>query len=181
MKEFFRKRMVALKRQPSNIPLFVLVVALLVYSLNTSYVSETTQKLYGSNMGLAGFITMLLSILIFVVFLNAFPKRQKPKVSMLIIMYVMFALIIAADIYYGTGVDRSLAVIDQTNPENAFRTDFPYILKSQRLVYIHAVIVGIVAVLVALLPVYTKLLRKVKTSIDVEDNGQMGEIDIAEE
>ena len=39
----------------------------------------------------------------------------------------------------------------------------------------------ITAVLVATLPFYTKLLRKIKTSIEVEDNGEMGEIDISGE
>ena len=36
-------------------------------------------------------------------------------------------------------------------------------------------------VITALLPVYTKLLRKINTSIIVEDNGKMGEIDISGE
>ena len=35
--------------------------------------------------------------------------------------------------------------------------------------------------LVLLLPVYSKLLRKIKTSIDVGDNGEMGAIDISGE
>lgn len=36
-------------------------------------------------------------------------------------------------------------------------------------------------VITALLPVYTKLLRKINTSIIVEDNGALGEIDISGE
>ena len=35
--------------------------------------------------------------------------------------------------------------------------------------------------LVALLPIYGKLLRKIKTSIEVEDNGKLDEIDISGE
>ena len=34
VREFFRKRVVALKRKPQTIPLFVLVIAFLYYSLN---------------------------------------------------------------------------------------------------------------------------------------------------
>jgi len=181
MAEFFRKRMVALKRRPSNIPLFVLVVAFLVYALNTSFVSDTTAKLMGNNMGLTGFITMLTSILIFVVYLNAFPKRQKPKTILLVLFFVMLAIIIAADFYYGNAVTKSLALVDERDAANTFRVDYPYIQKAQNLVRVHAIILIIDGLLVALLPVYSKLLRKIKTSVDVEDNGQMGEIDISEE
>jgi hypothetical protein len=35
--------------------------------------------------------------------------------------------------------------------------------------------------LVVLLPVYSKMLRSIKTSIIVEDNGKLGEIDISGE
>ena len=43
------------------------------------------------------------------------------------------------------------------------------------------VIEGIGAILVVLLPVYTKLLRKINTSITVEGNGDLGVIDISGE
>ena len=46
---------------------------------------------------------------------------------------------------------------------------------------VHQVIVIIGIALVALLPVYSKLLRKIKTSIEVEDNGGMDAIDISGE
>ena len=39
----------------------------------------------------------------------------------------------------------------------------------------------IAAVLIALLPVYTKLLRKIKTSVEVDDNGEIGAIDLSGE
>ena len=100
MKEFFRKQIVNLKRSPQNIPLVVLVVAFLVYSLNLTYISHTTSRIQGSGMGLYGFITMLLSMLSFVCFFNSFPRRKKPNMPMLILMFIMFAIIIFADIKY---------------------------------------------------------------------------------
>ena len=42
MKEFFRKRMVALKRKPQMIALVVLGIAFVYYSLNLTHVSNTT-------------------------------------------------------------------------------------------------------------------------------------------
>jgi hypothetical protein len=43
------------------------------------------------------------------------------------------------------------------------------------------VLEGIGVLLVVLMPVYTKLLRKINTSITVEDNGKMDVIDISGE
>ena len=40
------------------------------------------------------------------------------------------------------------------------------------------ILVGVSAVLVILLPFYSKLLRKINTSVAVEDNGAMGNIEI---
>jgi hypothetical protein len=39
----------------------------------------------------------------------------------------------------------------------------------------------ITAALVILLPVYSKMIRKIKTSIEVEDNGEMEAIDLSGE
>jgi hypothetical protein len=46
---------------------------------------------------------------------------------------------------------------------------------------VHSVILVIGLVLVALLPVYSKLLRKINTNIEVEGNRDMGAIDISGE
>ena len=43
-----------------------------------------------------------------------------------------------------------------------------------------SVLVALLA-LIVLLPVYSKMIRKIKTSIEVEDNGEMGTIDLSGE
>ncbi|MBR0313146.1 MAG: hypothetical protein IJQ98_12225, partial [Oscillospiraceae bacterium] len=98
MPEFLRKLFVSLKRSPSVIALIVLVIAFLQYSLNLTHISDTTAKIQGSGMGLCGFATMLFSMLSLVCFLNAFPRRKKPVVPMLVLMFCMFAIIIFCDI-----------------------------------------------------------------------------------
>ena len=45
MKEFIRKTIVSLKRKPQTIPLLVLALAFLVYSLNLTHISDTTAKI----------------------------------------------------------------------------------------------------------------------------------------
>jgi hypothetical protein len=45
MKEFFRKKMVGLKRKPQTIALVVLAVAFIYYSLNLTQISNTTNAI----------------------------------------------------------------------------------------------------------------------------------------
>ena len=171
--EFIRKQIVSLKRSPQNIPLVVLVIAFLVYSLNLTYISHTTSRIQGSGMGLYGFITMLLSMLSFVCFFNSFPRRKKPNMPMLILMFVMFAIIIFCDIKY-----RGLIYTALNRAENPIAPE-DYITRAYSVLMTHIIILAVGAVLVCLMPVYSKAIRSIKTSIEVEDNGNMGAIDIA--
>ena len=175
MPEFFRKIVVALKRRPQTIPLLVLVAAFLIYSLNLTHISHTTSRIQGPGMGLYGFITMLLSMLSFVCFMNAFPHRKKVNVPMLVLMFAMFAAIIFADIQY-----RGLIHTALTRDVNPIAEEV-YITKSFNMLRNHIIVLLVGSGLIALLPVYSKWLRKINTSIGVEDNGKLDEIDISGE
>ena len=74
LKELWRIFMVALKRKPFMIPEVALVITFLYYAFHLSSVSNTTAKIQGTGMGLAGFCTMLFSMLSFMCFINA-PER----------------------------------------------------------------------------------------------------------
>lgn len=178
MPEFLRKLFVSLKRSPSVIALIVLVIAFLQYSLNLTHISDTTAKIQGSGMGLCGFATMLFSMLSLVCFLNAFPRRKKPVVPMLVLMFCMFAIIIFCDIHY-----MGLITLALTRADNPIVIDNQtlYIAKAFNVLYDHIIIEVVGIALIVLLPVYSKLLRKINTSIVVEDNGKLGEIDISGE
>ena len=178
IREFFRKLLVGLKRRPQIIPLLVFVAAFLYYSLNLSNVSDTTAKVQGQGMGLCGFATMLFSILSFVCFLNAFPKRKKANIPMVVLMFVMFGIIIFCDIYYSNLIYTAL-----TRAENPIILDLGtlYIAYAYNMLNTHIVILAAGVVLIVLLPVYSKLLRKINTNINVEDNGSLAEIDISGE
>ncbi|MCD7755535.1 MAG: hypothetical protein LUJ09_04285 [Firmicutes bacterium] len=177
IREFFRRKIVSLKRNPSMIPMVMLVVAFLEFSLNLTSFSNTTAKIQGSGMGLSQFTIMLLSILSVVCLLNSFPRRKKANVPMIVVMFVMFAVIIFCDIYYNNAIYAAV-----TRAENPIVIDSStaYISKAYSLLQVHVVLVCVTAALVALLPVYSKLLKKIKTSVEVEDNGEMDEIEIAE-
>lgn len=174
--ESLRKFIVSLKRKPQNIAMVALVISFLVYSLNLTSISNTTAKIQGAGMGFSGFCTMLLSILSFVCFLNAFPYRKKVNVPMLVLMFVMFAIVVGCDCYYLRCITRAL-----TRAESPIRAaDFPYIAKAQSTLHAHIVLLGVTTVLVITMPAYRKALRKIKTSVEVEDNGKLDKIELSD-
>ena len=147
MKEFFRKKMVGLKRKPQTIALVVLVVAFLYYSLNLTQISNTTAKVQGPGMGLSGFVTMLFSILSLVCFMNAFPHRKKVNIPMLVLMFIMIGIIIYCDIYYGGRITNAITRAD--NPIDPTGAN-SYITNAQNMLKVHMIILIIGAGLTAL-------------------------------
>ena len=177
IKESVRKGIVSLKRNPSVIPLVMLFVAFLYYSLNLTNMSDTTAKIQGMGMGLSQFCIMLFSLLSFVCMLNAFPKRKKPVLPMVILLFVMFGIIIFADIHYCNGI---MAALNRAESPIVLDANTAYIADAYNMLQTFMVLMGVTAALVVTLPFYSKLIRKIKTSVDVEDNGEMAQIEISE-
>lgn len=175
MPEFLRKLVVSLKRKPQTIALLAFLIAFLVYSLNLTHVSHTTARIQGPGMGLYGFVTMLFSMLSFVCFSNAYPKRKKPVIPMLALMFAMLGAVIFCDVRY-----RALIHAALNRAENPIAPEV-YIDKAYAMLGTHIWLLLIGAALVLLMPLYSKWLRSIKTSIIVEDNGKLGEIDISGE
>lgn len=178
MKEFIRKFFVSLKRNPQSIPLVALAAAFIVYSFRLTSISNTTARINTANMGQCEFAAMLFSILAFVCFLRTFPKRQKVNKPMLILLFLMLALLVCADSVYLIRINEAL-----TRAENTVIIDEKtmFIVEAQSTMTMHIILVAVCAVLLATLPIYAKLLRKINTSIDVEGNGDMDVIDISGE
>ena len=178
IKEKIRKVLVSLKRNPQFLPLAALTVSFLVLSLNLTDISDTTAKIYGANMGLCGFISMLLSILSYVCMFSAYPKRQKPNWLMIALMLVMYAIVIFADSYY---LDRITYALTRPEDPIVVTPATQYIYNAQYYLGIHIVTIIITMVTVVLEPLYAKLLKKINTSIEVADNGELESIDISNE
>lgn len=178
MKEFVRKFFVSLKRSPQNIALVALAAAFIFYSFRLTDISNTTARINTANMGQCEFAAMLFSILAFVCFLRSFPKRQKANVPMLVLLFLMLALLIFVDSVYLFRIDEALNRAENIIEINA---NTMFIVNAWNTVIVHIVLVAVTIVLLAALPVYSKLLRKINTSIDVEGNGDMDEIDISGE
>ena len=178
IKEAFRKFLVALKKNPQVIPLLAHTVAFCIFSLNLTAISNTTAKIYGANMGLCAFVSMLFSILAYVCLFSAYPKRKKPNVMMIALILVLYAAIIYADFYYYGRINAALT--RENSPIQITQATF-YILQAQYIMVEHIIAVAVSAVFVVLEPVFAKLLKKINTSIDVEDNGSLGAIDLSDE
>ena len=177
-KERVRKILVSLKRNPQSIPLLAHTISFFLFSLNLTDISDTTMGVYGRHMGLCSFVSMLLSILIYVCLFSAFPKRQKPNWLMIALMYVMYVIILFADYYYLGRIDYAL-----TRPETPIVVTEAnqYIYNAQYFVSMHMVTIVITMVCIALEPLFAKLFKKINTSIEIEDNGELGTIDIGDE
>lgn len=177
LKEGLRKFIVGLKRNPSLIPLVMLFVSFLYYSLNLTHMSDTTALIQAKGMGLCQFSIMLFNLLSLVCMLNAFPRRKKANVPMVVLMFLMFGVLVYADIHYLNGIAAALA-----NTENPITLDAStaYIAKAYNMLVTYQTMIFVTGGLVVLLPVYSKLLRKIKTSVEVEDNGEMAEIEIGD-
>ena len=176
--ELWRKFLVALKRRPQLIALTALILTFLFYALNLMYISDTTAKIQGTGMGLCGFCTMLFSMLSFMCFINAFPYRKKPNVPMIILMFIMFAIIIGADVLY---IRQIYAAVYRAENPTIVTVSTIYIAYAEWYLRIHIYMMVITIALILLLPVYSKLIRRIKTSIEVEDNGEMAAIDLTSE
>ncbi|MDE7330126.1 MAG: hypothetical protein K2N30_03380, partial [Clostridia bacterium] len=99
VKEWFRKKTVALKRAPQNIPLAYFVIVSVYFLLALFVISMAVEKSATEPLtpatGICIFISTLLSILVLVSFLNSFPKRKKPNIFFIVLTFVMIAGMIA--------------------------------------------------------------------------------------
>ena len=82
---------------------------------------------------------------------------------------------IFCDIHYLNGI---AAALNRTESPIKLSESTIYIAKAFNMLATYQTMIIVTAVLVVLMPVYSRLLKKVKTSIEVEDNGTMVEIEI---
>ena len=92
-------------------------------------------------------------------------------------MFVMFAIVIFCDGFYMRAIQYAVTRAD--NPI-AITDTTAYISKALSILKTHIAALGVTIVLIVLMPVYKKWLRSIKTSVEVEDNGQLDAIEIEE-
>jgi hypothetical protein len=97
---------------------------------------------------------------------------------MLVLLILMLGVIIYCDFYYGGRI--TAAVTRTENPIDPTGNNI-YISQAQTMLHVHVILIIIGAALTILLPLYTPLIRKINTSVEVSGNEGMGTIDISGE
>lgn len=177
VKEWFRKRVVALKRSTHNIPLLFTVLVTMLWLVWLFTFSKSIYLTSSATWtGMAVFANTMLSILIVPLFLNAFPKRKKPNIVFIVLLFVFMVAIVLCDVLYYVQESNYLA-----NQSQDFLNKNPCLNQSLTLAIAHIVLVGVSAVLLATLPLYKKLIMKINTKKVLESNDLTEEIDTSEE
>lgn len=173
VKEWFRKKIVGLKRRPNNIPFVLFLITSMIFLLNLSAFSQTGMIGFGNGdmLGFPIFVNCLLSILIVVLHLSAFPKRGK-KISIFhyVLVYVFAAAMLGMDILYYIKLNSIVALNNQT-----LATAADFVRSSATVCITHIVFLAISVIALALLPLYSKLIMKINTSKNLEES-QLNEV-----
>lgn len=181
IKEWCRKKVVALKVKPQIIPLLILAITTICFMLFLNNFSKAIYASFNDSRtkatGICVFISTLLSLLVLVSFLNAFPKRKKPNLFFVALVFAMIAGMLACDIVYFVEMKNC---IDFNGAESSLSQK---VQPGQPCIIAHIVLLGVSAVVFALLPVYSKLIRKIDTSKKLESATEHmnGGIDIEED
>lgn len=165
IKEWFRKKMVSLKRRPNIIPLLMIIISCFVLNLNLTAYSDTVAQINEPGMGLTLFVVTLCSFLMVIGFATSFPKRKNPKIISIILVCIMIIISIAGQalfyyfIIYGTELKANPIVITPAKR---------YITKAKITCIAHIVCNIISLLLIVTMPIYSKLLKRVNTQVEFD-------------
>jgi len=90
-------------------------------------------------------------------------------------MFLMFAIIIYCDIHYCNAI---MAALTRAESPIVLDVTTQYIADAYNMLGTFMVLICVTAGLVVTLPLYSKWLKRINTSVEVEDNGDMTHIEI---
>lgn len=171
MKEFLRKQIVGLKRRPQNICTLLLVICCMIYTFNLTAHSNASMYVSSNVVALYVFGITLLSMLAIFTHINIYAPRQKLKLLMQILLYIIILAQIAMNgLYY-------MEMIAQMNSADSIRRNAD-VIKSVNCSFIHIVALAITLFALITKPIYAKLLNKIDTTVpdpelmDVNDDDE---------
>lgn len=180
IKERCRKFIVKLKRNTKLIPYTYLIIIMFLWLIWLFTFSRSVAELSKAEWGgMSIFLTTLFSILSVAVFGSAFPKRKKTNVALLCVLFAFLIIVILSQVLYYVKVGDYIYHGSNFNAEDLAKR--PYLEQSLNLSIAVMVLYGIGILLVATLPLYKKLLLKINTRKDLEENKLSEEIDTSEE
>ncbi len=184
VKEWLRKFTVKLKHKTHMIPLVIVLISSLVYLCSLNTLSIALNDIQGiDSAGICMFVNTLVSILVLLVFLNAFPKRKKPNIVMLVGVFVLLGLLLALDLVFYFKVvnfaEMSAKKVFMTLDE--YYAEHPMIIPALNKVILHVIFVGISILALAFLPLYKMGINKINTRKVLAENEIKEEIDTSAE
>lgn len=180
IKEWARKKVVGLKRSPQTITLVALFITTALWLIWLFTFSKTIDKCSSAEWcGLVVFVNTLVSILILALFGSAFPKRKKPSIVFIALLFVFMALIIVCDVVYY--VQMKGYIYGASNLTASDLKKDSYVLDSLTLAIVHMVLIGVCALLLATLPLYKRLINMINTKKEVASNEIKEVIDVEED
>ena len=183
MKEFFRKKLVGLKRNPQVIALLFLIIACAIFTFNLGAHSNTSVSNYsetfttewakteqGQQMGgvvpalyripgLYVFVLTLFSILSVISYLSVY-KRGKLSVAMLVVTFAMLVVMCVCDFMYV----QAISFYAGSYGSKKLADVQPSIINA----YIHMVANIVAMIFMAAVPLMRKLLNLIDTSVEDE-------------
>ncbi|MDE6355662.1 MAG: hypothetical protein K2L67_00250 [Clostridia bacterium] len=185
VKEWFRKFIVKLKHKTHMIPLVVLLISSLTYLCILNSLSIVIDKNSGiESVGICVFVNTLASVLILLMFLNAFPKRKKPNIVMIVGVFLVMAVLIALDVLVYVNTIKFIKIAYKSTNiaylEATFKACKGLGAALNNLI-IHAVFVGIAFLALAFLPLYKMGIKKINTKKVIAENVIKEEIDTSAE
>jgi TRAP-type mannitol/chloroaromatic compound transport system permease small subunit len=143
------------------IPLIITLVASVCYLLwLKTYSITVTSNQAASWTGFCVFVNNLLSILVLALYLSAFPKRKKPNLILVALIFVFYAIMIVCDVEYYVLLNNYLEG-RQMSTEAAQSLNYSIA---------HIIMLGICVVALATLPLYKKLIMMINTKKEVKSN-----------
>lgn len=183
MKEFFRKKIVGLKRSPQIIPLLFILIACCIYTFSLTVYSGASIGLYNPayltqirtdtgidefevfflnrNPAIYVFINTLCSILLPISFLSVY-KKNKTNWFMYSIAIFMIVLMIVCNIFYISALNFYMGDIWGQKDESGMMG----VSISRSIIHIVSLVISLVAILTK--PLYSALFNKINTSVDDE-------------
>lgn len=162
IKEFFRKKIVNLKRKPEILPLLAIIIACMIYTFKLSNYSNAS--IYATDFWVAilVFTTTLFSILAIFTYLNAHTRKGVNKVMLALCVLILVFLFVSDFLSLRSLSTRIAEIAAMGGEERPALSQAVVDLRS------HMISLVVSVLLVVLKPVYGKLLNKINTS--VKDN-----------
>lgn len=182
IKEWFRKLIVKLKRRPMNIAFVVLAISSVIYLCLLGNFSQAGIEFPQTGVPISVFINTLFSILVMLLFMYSFPKREKkPKIVMLVLTFVFMAVMIALDVLLYIKWNAAWADLKPTLNAEQIAVREKFIYGAINGVLVHLIFVALAAVLTATYPLYGKLIGKINTRKVIESTQLSEAIDTEDE